>query len=38
MGMIAELKEGGYTEMKRRTEDRDKWRAWLPRTCRKAEN
>jgi hypothetical protein len=38
MGMIDDLKEGSYTEMKRRAEDRDKWRAWMPRTCRKAEN
>jgi hypothetical protein len=35
MGMIDDLKEGSYTEMKRRAEDRDKWRAWMPRTCRK---
>ena len=33
---IDDLKEGSYTEMKRRAEDRDKWRAWMPRTCRKA--
>jgi Reverse transcriptase (RNA-dependent DNA polymerase) len=34
MGMIDDLKEGSYTEMKRSTEDREKWRAWMPRTCR----
>jgi hypothetical protein len=38
MGMIDDLKEGSCTEMKRRAEDRYKWRAWMPRTCRKAEN
>jgi hypothetical protein len=31
MGMIGDLKEGSYTEMTRRAEDRDKWRrAWMP--------
>jgi len=38
MGMIDDLKEGSYTEMKRRTDDRETWRAWMPRTCRRAEN
>ena len=38
MGMIDDLKEGNYAEMKRRAEDRDKWRTWMPRTCRVAEN
>jgi hypothetical protein len=38
MGMIDDLKQGSYVEMKRRTEDREIWRAWMPRTCRKAEN
>jgi hypothetical protein len=36
--MIDDLKEVSYTEMKRMAEDRDNWRAWMPRTCRKAEN
>jgi hypothetical protein len=36
--MIDDLKEGSYTEMKRRSEDRDKWRILMPRTYRKAEN
>jgi hypothetical protein len=38
MGMIDDLKEGSYTEMKRRAEDRDKWRIWMQRNCRRAEN
>ena len=38
MGMIDDLKEGNYAEMKRRAEDRDRWRTWMPRTCREAEN
>jgi hypothetical protein len=38
MGMIDDLKAGSYTEMYSRAADRDKWRKWMPRTCRKAEN
>ena len=38
MGMIDDLKEGSYVNMKRRAEDREGWRVWMPRTCRKAEN
>ena len=38
IGMIDELKEGSYVNMKRRAEDREKWRCWMPRTCRRAEN
>jgi len=38
IGMLDELKEKSYEEMKRRAEDRELWRSWLPRTCRKAEN
>src|SRR5580692_9861768 len=30
--------ERSYTEIKRRTDDRETWRAWMPRTCRRAEN
>ena len=33
MGMLNELDEGSYEQMKRRAEDRDKWREWVPRTC-----
>ena len=38
LGMIDDLKEGSYENMKRRAEDRERWRVWLPRTCREAEN
>jgi hypothetical protein len=30
-GMVTELKEGSYGEMKRRAEDRGKWRCWMPK-------
>src|ERR1051325_1310566 len=38
IGMVDELKEGSYVSMKRRAEDRQQWRVWMPRTCCKAEN
>jgi Reverse transcriptase (RNA-dependent DNA polymerase) len=38
IGMLDELKEGSYANMKRRAEDRAKWRIWKPRTCHEAEN
>ena len=38
IGMIDELKENSYCEMKRRAEDRELWRSWMPTTCREAEN
>jgi hypothetical protein len=38
MGMTNDLKEGSYAEKKKRTEDREKWRPWMPRTCPKAAN
>jgi len=37
-GMLEELKEGSYGDMKRRAEDRSSWRFWVPRTCREAEH
>ena len=38
IGMLDELKEGSYVKMKRRAEDREKWKIWMPGTCRQAEN
>ena len=38
LGMISDLKEGSYVNMKRRAEDREAWRSWVPRTCLRAEN
>ena len=37
MGLIDDLKKGSYESMKRKAEDRERWRVWLPRTCREAE-
>lgn len=37
IGMLEELKEGSYGDMKRRAENRYDWRCWMPRTCREAE-
>ena len=38
IGMIDKLKEGSYVSMKRRAEDREKWKVWMPRTCFRTEN
>jgi len=38
IGMLEELKEGSYVDMKRRAENRSRWRCWVPRTCREAEH
>jgi len=38
IGMIDDLKESYYVEMKRRAEDREGWKRFVPRTCRLAEN
>ena len=48
MGMVDELrvtkmkagkkKKESFESMKRRAEDRQGWRVFVPRTCRKAEN
>ena len=37
-GMLQELMETSYVDMKRRAEDRAKWKCWMPRTCRKTEH
>jgi hypothetical protein len=37
-GMLHELKVSTYGDMKRKAEDRDEWRRWLPWTCREAEH
>ena len=34
IGMLEELKEGSYVTMKRRAEDRERWKCWIPWTCR----
>ena len=33
IGMLDELKEGSYVQMKRRAENREKWKGWVPGTC-----
>jgi hypothetical protein len=38
LGMLEELKEGSYESMKRRANDRQMWRNWVPKTCREAEH
>jgi len=38
IGMIDELMEGTYGQMKRRAEDRAGWRSWTPWTCLTAEH
>lgn len=38
IGMLDELIEESYDEMKRRAQNRHAWKCWLPRTCLGAEN
>ena len=39
IGMIDDLKEGlSYEILKRRAENRDRWKSWMPRTCQLAEH
>ena len=34
IGMLDELKEGSYQQMKRRADNRSEWRCYVHRTCR----
>ena len=34
LGMLDEIKEGSYVDMKRRSEDREGWKNYMPWTCR----
>ena len=38
IGMIGDLIEGSYVNMKRRAEDREERRSWLPRIWLRTEN
>ena len=38
IGMLEELKEGSYEDVKRRAHNREVWRNWVPRTCLRAEH
>ena len=39
IGMLSGLKEDGYASMKRRTDNRESWRNWMPRrTCQQTEH
>jgi hypothetical protein len=34
---IHDLNEGSYEHMKRKAENREAWRSWLPKTCRSTD-
>src|SRR5206468_12638086 len=38
IGMLDELMEGSFVKMKRRAEERELWKEFVPGTCRKAEH
>ena len=38
IGMLEELMDGSYSEIKRRVDNRPEWRSWVPRTCYLAEH
>jgi len=38
IGMMNELKEGSYGQMKRRAADRGGWKCWIPETCHMTEH
>ena len=37
-GMLDELMQQDYVQMKRHAQNREKWKEWMPWTCREAEN
>ena len=38
MMMLHDLIDNSYASMKRRAQDRERWKRWMPGTCRVAEN
>ena len=38
IGMLEDIMEISYAEMKRKAQDRPEWRNWMPWTCPRAEN
>jgi len=38
ISMLNELKEGSYGQMKRRVEEREGWKCWIPETCHMTEH
>jgi len=38
IGMLNELKEGSSGQMKRRAEDRGRWKCWISETCHLTEH
>ena len=38
IGMLEDIMESSYAEMKRKAQDRTEWRNWMPWTCLRAEH
>ena len=38
IGMLKDMIETSYAEMKRKAQDRSEWRSWMPGTCLRAEH